>query len=171
LAGSDLVVDLAFIAQQAAQRHDDYAAFRYYVEDDERSDAALDTLVESIAQPIIAAIDCTTCANCCRNLAVYLTPQDAEQLATGLALSPETLHSNYIDSAAAVEEWGVLRQRPCAFLGGALCSVYAHRPESCRAYPEFTPDFRWQLGHILGGVGLCPIIYHVIEGVKDALKW
>jgi len=166
-------IDLAFIARQAQQRADDYEAFRYYVELDARSDRELDQLVEQIAAPIIDAIDCTQCGNCCRHLDVYLTPEDAQRLATGLNCSYADVQDRYINHPQAEQEgeWGMFHAKPCAFLNGNLCTVYAHRPESCRAYPEFTPDFRWQLGHILGGVGSCPIIYHVIELLQRELKW
>lgn len=161
-------MDLEAIAKHAAENADDYAAFRYYIEDyDELSDAELDTLVEEIAAPIIAAIDCTQCGNCCRSLDVYLTPEDAERLPALIPLSEVIDHAR----AEAVEEWGMFKQKPCVFLTGKLCSIYEHRPTSCREYPALTPDFRWLMGDILGGVDLCPIIYHTIEELKKHLKW
>ncbi len=166
-------IDLDFIAIEAQRRANDYEAFRYYVELDERSDEELDKLVEDIATPIIAAVDCTKCANCCRVLDVYLTQNDAQRLAAGTALPLDKLLHNTIDRerAAQVEEWGVLTQSPCQFLKECRCSIYPHRPTSCRLYPQFTPDFRWVLEDILGGVGICPIIYHVIEHLQIELKW
>jgi Fe-S-cluster containining protein len=168
-----LITDLALIAHEAESRADDYAAFRYFVELDERSDADLDGLVQSIAMPIVTAIDCTKCANCCRSLSVYLTEEDAHRVIAGTFIPLEQLLSEVIDCerAASAEEWGVFRQRPCVFLKGERCSIYEHRPESCRLYPAFTPDFRWALADILGGVGLCPIIYNVIEELQQALGW
>ena len=168
-----LITDLSVIASQTDTNADDYEAFRYYVELDELTDADLDALVENLAAPIIQAIDCTTCANCCLNLDVYLTPKDAQRLADGLMISLEDIQEQYIDhpAAEAEGEWGMLADSPCRFLKDKHCTIYPHRPESCRAYPEFTPDFRWQVQHILGGVGLCPIIYNVIEAVKQELKW
>ncbi len=166
-------IDLAYISTEAANRADDYDAFRYFVELDERTDAELDTLVEKIAAPIIAAIDCKQCANCCRSLDVYLAESDAERLAAGSFIPIEQLLNDTIDRdrAAANEEWGVFRHKPCQFLNGTLCSVYEHRPESCRMYPVFTPDFRWTLEEVLGGVGLCPIIYYTIEQLQRELGW
>ncbi len=162
-----LLTDLAHLQHIAQARADDYDAFRYYVELDDRSDAELDALVERLAAPIVAAIDCTQCANCCHHLAVYLTPDDAARLNTAMDAAPYIEH----ERAQQAEEWGMLKASPCPFLAGKHCGVYPQRPESCRAYPEFTPDFRWQLGHILGGVGLCPIIYNVIEAVQAELGW
>lgn len=166
-------IDLTFITAEAISRADDYDAFRYFVELDERTDAELDALVEKIAAPIIAAIDCKQCANCCRSLDVYLTESDAERLAAGSFIPLEQLLNDTIDRDRAAEngEWGIFRHKPCQFLKGTLCSVYEHRPESCRMYPVFTPDFRWTLEEILGGVGLCPIIYHTVEQLQQELGW
>jgi Fe-S-cluster containining protein len=170
---SNWVTDLDFIAQAAQEKREDNAAFAYYVELDERSDSELDARIEALAAPIIAGIDCTQCGNCCRNLQVYLTPPDAEALAAGLFIPLSQVQDRYLDLEGAAEEgeWARFRARPCAFLAGKRCSIYPHRPESCRAYPEFTPDFRWQAEQIMGGYGLCPIIYNLIEVLKHDLQW
>lgn len=161
-----LLTDLDQISKLAVQAADDNEAFRYYVEDDALTDLELDALVEEIAAPIIAAIDCKTCGNCCRSLDVYLTPEDAVRLAQ-IPLSEIIDHAG----AEAEGEWGRFKHKPCTFLTGNLCTVYEHRPASCREYPAFTPDFRWQLAYILGGVGLCPIIYNTIVALKKHLNW
>ena len=172
-----LVTNLDQIRQLAAQRHDEFEVMRYMLEaDDDLDDARLDALVEQIAAPITAAIDCTQCANCCRSLDVYLTEQDVQHLADGVHIPVDEVITRYVDrdSAAEVEEWGRLRARPCVFLRGKLCSIYAHRPESCRLYPVFTPDFRWTLADTIEGAAVCPIIYNVLvamlEKVDDLLR-
>lgn len=163
-----LITDLNEIKQLAAQHHDDFEVMRYMLEmDDDLNDSALDARVDAIAAPIIAAIDCKQCANCCRSLDVYLTEPDAQRLAEGIHIPVEDIITRYIDPAAEVEEWGKFRARPCAFLNGNLCSVYAHRPESCRIYPVFTPDFRWTLADTIEGAALCPIIYNTLVALLD----
>lgn len=164
-----LETDLERIKTLAQVHHDDFEVLRYQLEnDDDLDDAQLDAFVERIAAPISAAIDCTKCANCCRSLDVYLTEADARRLAAGIAIPLNALLDQAIDREAAVvvEEWGMFRQRPCAFLASKLCSVYAHRPESCRAYPAFTPDFRWTLEDTIAGARLCPIIYNVLSALS-----
>ena len=165
--------DLSIIAQHAAEHVNNNTAFRYFIELDERSDEALDALVNEIAAPVIATIDCTACANCCRNLDVYLIETDAIGLMTATGQSQRTLEKTVIDRqrAAEVDEWGVVKHKPCPFLNGKLCSIYEHRPQSCRLYPTFTPDFRWTLEDMFGGVGLCPIIFNVVERLKIVLSW
>ncbi len=168
-----LETDLNRIARLAAARHDEFEVLRYTVEllEDELSDAALDALVDALAAPILAAVDCTRCANCCRSLDVYLTPEDVARLADGLAIPTAEAAARYVDheAAEAAGEWGKLRAKPCAFLRDMRCSIYPHRPESCRTYPALTPDFRWTLPDILEGAGGCPIIYHVLDALIQRL--
>jgi Fe-S-cluster containining protein len=162
--------DLDTVHQHATDRRDEFEVLRYLLElNDELADAALDALVDSIAAPITAAIDCTACANCCRSLNVYLTPDDAARLATGLDIPLEAVTTRYIDrdSAAEYDEWGRFKDQPCAFLAGKLCSVYPHRPETCRTYPAFTPDFRWIMPDLIDGAARCPIIYHTLSALAD----
>lgn len=161
------ITDLNHIAEEAIRRADDYDAFGYYVRLQEMSDQEFDRLVEDIAKPIIEAIDCTDCANCCHSLDVYLTQADEARLRQIIPL--DTIID--YEGAQAQGEWACLAKMPCPLLNGKLCSVYEHRPEACRAYPAFTPDFRWIIRDVLGGIGSCPIIYNVIEQLQHELGW
>ena len=165
-----IITNLDAIKRLAAARRDEFEVMRYMLElADEIPDAQIDALVEEVATPIIAAIDCTQCANCCRSLDVYLTQEDANRLAEGVHIPLSAILDKYVDqpTAQTVDEWGKFRARPCAFLKGNLCSVYAHRPESCRLYPTFTPDFRWTLEDTIAGASLCPIIYNVLSAMVE----
>lgn len=172
-----LETDVQRIAALAAQRRDEDLAFSHYIdilwEREERPDAELDALVAAIAADVIPHIDCTACANCCRLIPVGLTPDDIPGLAAALGLAPPDVIARFVDRAAGAGhgEWGVLRGPPCPLLDGTLCSVYPHRPQACRDYPAFTPDFRWLRDAILDGVGICPIIFNVVERLKAQLGW
>lgn len=161
--------NLDFIAAEAIRRADDYEAFSHYIELQEHSDQELDALVERIAAPIVDAIDCTDCANCCRNLDIYLTESDGKRVAEAIEVPLTSILDH--EQAKTQDEWGMFPQKPCRFLDGNLCSIYSHRPESCRHYPVFTPDFRWAINMILEGVGICPIIYNVIDALQKELNW
>lgn len=170
---TDLITDLDAIQRLADAHRDDFEVMRYTLElRDDLTDAQIDAAVEAIAAPIVAAIDCTQCANCCRSLDVYLTPDDAQRLADGIDVPLDAITTQHIDRAQAskVGEWGVFKQRPCAFLKGKLCSVYAHRPETCRTYPAFTPDFRWTLDDTIDGAAICPIIYNVLMRMTEQVE-
>jgi uncharacterized protein len=166
-----LITDLDAIKQLAAQRRDEFEVMRYMLEAEDPSDetdAKIDAIAEATATPIIDAIDCTQCANCCRSLDVYLTRDDAARLAQGVDIALHEVETRYIDHAGAqaVDEWGKFRAKPCAFLQGKLCNIYAHRPDSCRDYPVFTPMFRWILEDMIEGAALCPIIYNVLDAMQ-----
>lgn len=173
----NLVIDLDQLRTLSQQRFDEFDVMRYMLQGDETlTDEEIDAEVERIAEPIIAAIDCTACANCCQSLEVALTPDDASRLAQRLGLSNVILVNQFVDLERGrdVEEWGVFRHRPCVFLKGKLCSVYDHRPETCRTYPMFTPDFRWTLEYTIAGAGGCPIIYNVLSAFlrrAELLGW
>jgi len=164
-----LVTHLDEIKALAATHRDDFIVMQYMLARMEQDipDAELDALVDAIAAPIIAAIDCTECGNCCRNLHVYMTPDDAQRLADGIDVPLDAVLDTYVDQASAAKEgeWGRFKQQPCAFLRGNMCSVYQHRPESCRNYPQFTPDFRWVLHEMIDGAALCPIVYHTLSAM------
>ena len=165
----ELITDLGEIQRRAAERRDEFDVMRYMLElNDDLSDADVDALVDEIAAPIIAAIDCTQCGHCCRALDVGLLPADVDRLSAGIQVPVDAIMTDYVDRERGQEmdEWGVFKQKPCAFFDGRLCTVYAHRPESCRLYPTFTPDFRWTLEHTIAGAGICPIIYNVLDALQ-----
>ncbi|HVU13088.1 MAG TPA: YkgJ family cysteine cluster protein [Phototrophicaceae bacterium] len=167
-----VLTDLDEVRRRAEQRRGEFELLAYSMQRRPKiNDAKLDAYVEEIAAPIIAAIDCKQCANCCHNLNVYLLPEDAQRLSDGLMIPLEEVETRYIEHAEAekVDEWGKFRTRPCVFLSGKLCSIYEHRPGACRTYPAFTPDFRWTIADTIEGASICPIIYNVLSTLCDQL--
>jgi uncharacterized protein len=168
-----LITNLDEMRQLASEKRAAFEAMRYALEFDEtRTDEELDALVDEIAAPIVAAIDCTQCANCCRSLDVCLVPNDVDNLSAALLIPIEDIITNYADEDLGEKhgEWAVIPQKPCPFLGGNLCTIYAHRPESCRIYPQFTPDFRYNLEDTIEGTFFCPIIYNVLNELVDHIE-
>ena len=165
-----MITDLDEIKRLTNERHDEFEVMRYTLEinEDIISDDDLDVFVDQLAVPIIDGIDCTACGNCCRSLDVYLEENDAQRLAKGIDVPLESILTRYVDREGGTEygEWGKFSASPCAFLEGNLCSVYEHRPEACRAYPAFTPYFRWSLEDTLEGAALCPIIYNLLDALS-----
>lgn len=169
------ITDLDTIKHLAVERRDEFEVMRWQlIDDDDLTDAQIDAAVSAVAGPILAAIDCTQCANCCRNLTVEVGLDDAERLAEGIDIPLDAVLEQYIDFENKPDAaWGVIAAKPCPFLNGKRCSVYENRPESCAAYPALTPDFRWLLDYIIDGAALCPIIYNVLDTMitkVDALQ-
>lgn len=160
-----IVTDLEQIKILSEQNHAAFEVLRYTLEfRDDLTDDTLDAWAEQLAAPITEAIDCTKCANCCRYLEVSLTKRDVQRLSVALDSSIADLETMYIEppEEKTAEDRGKFQQIPCPFLCGNRCSVYEHRPGSCRIYPALTPDFRWTLQHTIEGAGFCPIIYNVL---------
>ena len=173
LLTTSLVTNLDEMRRLAAEKREAFEAMRVALEfDGTLTDDALDALVEEIAQPITAAIDCTQCANCCRVLDVCLVPPDIDRLSTALNISIDEVVTRYADEdlGAAQGEWAVIPAKPCPMLRGNLCSIYAQRPHACRIYPQFTPAFRYNLEDIIEGASYCPIIYNVLTALAERVE-
>jgi uncharacterized protein len=167
-----LITDLEKIKELAKQRYDEFDVMRYQLQyDDDLTDEQIDSVVAVIAKPIVEAIDCTQCANCCRNLDVQLGEDDLQGLSEGLHIPLGKIRQHVeIQSSDDPDIIGIFKAKPCTFLKGKLCSVYAHRPTSCSDYPQFTPDFRWTLNWMINGAHLCPIIYNVLDAMLNEVN-
>lgn len=168
-----LITDLSEIRRLAAERNDEFQIMRESIEfDGMLNDDALDALIDEIAAPIVAAVDCKQCANCCRSLDVCLVPTDIPRLSDALLISPDAVMTRYADQERGAEqdEWAVIPVHPCPFLGGNLCTIYDHRPHACRLYPQFTPDFRYNLEDTIEGAASCPIIYNVLSTLAERVE-
>lgn len=97
---------------------------------------------------------CTQCGACCYNFvddngnrsAVYLTEKDLYLLNTQLKMNPEDLASAYLD---VKNDFIILKHKTigtiscCIFLeSNKKCQIYDVRPEQCRTYPYWGPQFR-----------------------------
>lgn len=160
------------VARRAAEKEDENWAFRTWLKgrygyDDER----LMRVVSKLAEDVSSQIDCTECASCCRQLDVYLGDRDVKRLASVLKMTVSALQSTYLqaDVEPGEESWRL--PAPCPLLEGSLCRTYAARPDECRAYPHLHADFVAHSIRRLEDTFVCPIVYNVVEGMKDELGW
>lgn len=163
-------LDLEAIAADAAARRDAYEVMFYQLQyDDDLTDEQLDAHVNAVAAPIVAAIDCTQCANCCRVLDVYLESDDLARLDQAFHIGLDEIHVRYVDDDVLPESGAVgkFKHKPCGFLEGKRCGIYPHRPQACRDYPFLTPDFRWSMEQLIPGAAICPIIYHTLNALLE----
>lgn len=168
------MIDPEQLPDLARVRFDEFDVMRYQlIANDDLTDENLDQIIIALATPIINRTDCTQCGNCCKRLDVYLTPDDADRLAGGIHIPLADLLTDTIDRPRAerVGEWGVFVQSPCRFLSDKKCTVYEHRPQTCRDYPVFIPDFRWMLDDLIEGAEICPIIYETLCAVWEYVEY
>jgi uncharacterized protein len=85
-------------------------------------------------------LDCFT--RCCRNITIFLTPYDILRMKNGLKILSEDFLADY--TMTMIGDTGlpvvVLKMRndaekSCPFVTSQGCTIYPHRPWSCRIYP------------------------------------
>jgi uncharacterized protein len=110
-----------------------------------------------------AKIDCTTCANCCKNYSPRFTPPDIKRISKHLQMKEGDFREKYLN----VDEDGdaVAKSAPCPFLGADnYCSIYEVRPSDCRRFPYTDEDVILKRPNLtLKNSSFCPIVYFVME--------
>jgi len=118
---------------------------------------------------------CTCCGNCCREPIVLVTDADIRRVIrhTGQQASQvvafykpkdiewSTKNPGWIRFGSSKRIMGLQRtEEGCKYLGDDdLCSIYEHRPITCRRYPfdiDFNEDDEIVLLHISDSVSECP---------------
>jgi uncharacterized protein len=167
----ELIQDRNRVRLLAEERAAENADFRDYLKTGLGwSNRRLNALVYQIGREVQAAVDCRGCGDCCRGLDISVTAPDIRRLSRGIGIAPEEFAGRYtrLDEDGDPE----IPSAPCCpFLSGNLCSVYRHRPKTCRSYPHLHRDFRARSHQLLRNVGKCPIVFNVLEELKARLAW
>lgn len=154
------------IMKLAADREEDNWRFRSFLKGIDLDDEYLDAMVHKHYKAVSDQIDCTSCANCCRELQLVLTHDDVVRLASGLKISKDELIDHYL----ATDDDGKLtfNTQPCPLLKDNLCSAYDFRPEDCRSYPHLHKNgFVFHLLQAVNNCFVCPIVFNVFERLKE----
>ena len=159
--------DLARIKALSEKRDRENFEFRAFLKS-ECLPERLDALVQKLYREVSAAIDCTTCANCCREIMPVFSEEDIERFAQGLKASSKELAIEYMMRA---DEGGfIFRRTPCPFLSGKTCINYGARPNDCRSYPHLHKENAMdRLMGVVANYSICPIVFNVYEGLKREL--
>jgi Fe-S-cluster containining protein len=153
----------------AEERWADNWNFRAYLRA-HQAPADVDRAVQRLNAAIAPQVDCTRCANCCKQMSPHLTDADVERLAARLELTPRALVARHLEPDERGEQ--VFRRTPCPLLQGTRCGVYEARPEDCASYPHLAkPDFLAQSIATIESYRVCPIVYHVYEALKGAFPY
>jgi Fe-S-cluster containining protein len=162
-----VITDLAEIRRLGALKETENLHFRRYL----CAHHHRIRIFQMLATEIQHHIDCTACANCCRESIVPVSRAEIESIAGFLALTPEEVTRRYTVPDADTPAARVLASTSggCVFLAGNLCSIYAVRPEPCRDFPHVSlgnPSLGGRFSSLCRWVPLCPILYNAVESYK-----
>lgn len=167
-----MTFDLVQIREQAQAKEDENYRFRQFLktkcnlESDE-----IDSRVHAATRRVWAGIDCTKCANCCREVHPTFSEIEIDRMARRFAMTRHQFIETYLKSSEPGDDnpW-MTRTTPCPFLKDNLCSVYEDRPADCSGYPYlYKPDFISRTLGMIGRTSTCPIVYEVMEELKKSV--
>lgn len=99
-------------------------------------------LVNATSDAVWKEIDCTSCANCCKQMTPTFTQADIKRVSTYLNMSKQEFIAKYLEKDEEGKEW-INKKRPCQFLGNDnLCTIYEVRPYDCKGFPHLKHT-RW----------------------------
>jgi Fe-S-cluster containining protein len=161
------------LKKKAKEKEDENWRFRTFLKwDCELSDKNLDQQVFEITDSVWSKIDCTACGQCCEELKPAFSKKEQQHLAKLLGLNIEQFREKYLQYDSEDEPAWRTRQTPCPFLDGKKCSIYEERPEECRDYPYlYKPDFSSRMISMIERTFTCPIVYSVMEELKNKLNF
>jgi hypothetical protein len=128
-----------------------------------------DEIVHELHDEAFSKFDCLTCANCCTSISPMITDKDVERLTKPLKMKPSQVIEQYMHLDEDHDY--VFNHTPCPFLmANNYCTVYEYRPKACREYPHTDRRrFSQLLNLTLKNCEVCPIVFMVVEGLKEKL--
>ena len=169
-----MALDLVQIRTLAESKEDENYEFRRFLktrcnlEPDE-----IDQRVFETTKRVWDKIDCTACANCCREMKPTFREEEVERVARRLGMERQQFIETYLEHSEAHSgnPWQT-RATPCPFLKDNLCSVYEDRPADCSGYPYlYQPEFVFRTLGMIERTFTCPIVYEVMEELKKSLEF
>ena len=162
--------DLNIIQKLSEKNHEENWNFRSFLKGYYPDPKGSDNIVHRLYDAISNQIDCTSCANCCREISPILDQVEIKRFSKRLAISVSEFKSSYLK--ADKEETGkfTFNKAPCPFLKDNLCSYYEFRPNDCKSFPHLhKKDFVTRLWGVIENIYICPTAYNVYEYLKDEL--
>ena len=161
--------NLVQIRALAKEKEDENWRFRRFVKGCDLEPDEMDRQVFETTRRVWAGIDCTACANCCREVRPTFNEENVSRLATRLGVPQQQFIDAYLQPTDDETNLWEARTTPCPFLKDNRCSVYEDRPADCRGYPYlYEPEFAFRTIAMIERTFTCPIVYEVIEELKQS---
>lgn len=161
-----MITDLVQIRRLGEQKRGENERFRRHL----KTHDFVERRLRHIAEETEAAIDCTTCANCCKVATVRLTERDVAKLAKFLRIKEGRFLRDYTEQS---EDEGLILKRDeeagCVFLSGTECTVYEARPSTCGDFPHLVRgagSLQSRVWEFIDRACYCPIVYNTLESWK-----
>ncbi len=156
---------IAAIAGAVRAENDRFTVFLKQQDTDQ-----IDSLVSELDAAITPQVDCTVCGNCCKSLMIVVSGEEADALSQHLEQPRETFDERYLEKGS--NGMMIVNTIPCHFLSDNKCTVYEHRFAGCREFPALqVAGFNRRLFTTFMHYERCPIIFNVVERLKDALNF
>lgn len=164
-----VTTDLAFIKSEGRKKEKENMRFRTFIKG--RSSKKTDEVVHALTAEISAKIDCLQCGNCCRELMPSFDEEEIERVSAHLEMTRETFIHSFLQFSAD-DQAHFTKHSPCSFLEGNSCTIYEHRPQSCHDYPNLHKEgFAFRMYGVIDNYSICPIVYNVVEELKQRLEF
>lgn len=163
-----MIIDLNEIKRFSEERKKENLRFISFLK--VQNSKKIDKLVHELNDCYSSSIDCTQCGNCCVHLRPVLAEIDIDKLIKKLKVSRSKFKRVYVMTD---EEGDMLfKKLPCAFFKEKKCSLYDTRPEDCQSYPHLHKnEFISRLYGVFENYAICPIVFNVIEELKEKLSF
>lgn len=166
----EIIIDLEYIKEIAKEKDEENWGFRAFLKQLDMAPREIDAVVHRIAEEVVSQIDCTKCANCCKQISPVLDKDDVSTFALGLKMPMSEFKEQYLipDEEAPLNYR--FKELPCPFLKNDRCSNYDYRPKDCRSYPHLHKKyFTSRLLGVIGNYEVCPIVFNTYEQLKTQL--
>lgn len=162
------LTDLAKLQSLAKDKELENDRFRDFIK--EKDSDEVDELVKELAAVVSPTISCTDCGNCCKSLMVCLNENEAAALSNHLQQSRKDFDEKYLEKGT--NGMMIVNQMPCHFLANNKCTIYEYRFEGCKEFPALhLPNFKRRLFTTFMHYDRCPIIFNVVEQVKERMDF
>jgi Fe-S-cluster containining protein len=166
----EIITDLKYIKEMSRKREEENWEFRAFLKQTEMAAKEMDAIVHQITEKVTSQIDCTQCANCCKQISPLLDKDDISKFAAGLKITAREFQEQYLRKDTEEPEKQIFNKLPCPFLEDDRCSNYDFRPQDCLSYPHlYKKGFVRRLWGVVESYAICPIVFNVYEQLKIRL--
>ncbi len=130
----------------------------------------LDKITAALEPEVWAAVDCLSCANCCKTMTPTYTETDIKRIAAHFKQTPQEFKDKWLVYEKKDKDWQNKKQ-PCQFLNlkDNKCSIYEIRPVDCSGFPHLPKKKMVDYMHVhKQNIEYCPATYLLVEKMMEA---